>query len=318
MIGSVATKALAIVVGLPPALVGQVDAWVTQSIAKPVRVIPIAASPDDNRPYRTAQVNQILGNVVKYAQKKRKAEQQPAPSSILLLYVPGVTQEPLLTAFDFFVFPLPLTALSEFREGRQLRHDPDEVCRAIAAVLAPGGEAMRVFEAVRQRVQAVRDAEALQLPPENFHIDRDLPVAQVFAAFRRGDLAWDAEIDGLETREFNHEQIPHLRKGVIRRAYQDTRGLVFLRTDLLAQHGANREMFEGNDVEEGVGQLLRGAFRFGCSLDGGFHHDVQLENDRSLDALVFACTQRGPTRSRATYINVYANDVIRGKKLTAP
>ncbi len=313
----VATKALAIVVGLPPALVGQVDAWVTDAIAKPVRVIPIAASPDDNRPYRTTQVNQILANVIEYAQRKRKAQQQPAPSSILLLYVPGPRQEPLLTAFDFFVFPVPLTALSAFRQGRQLRHDPTEVRRAIEAVVVPDSATMRVFEAVQQRVRAVRDTEALQLPPMNFHIGRERPIAQVFAALRRGDLAWDAEIDELEPEEFDHKRVPHLHKGANRRAYQDIRGLVFLRAHLLAHHGANREVLEEDDLEEDARQLLRGAFRFGCPLDAGFHHDVQLEEDRTLDAIMFTCAQKGTIRSKATYVNIYPNDIVRGRKLVA-
>ena len=313
----VATKALAIVVGLPPALVGQVEAWVTDAVAKPVRVIPIAASPDDNRPYRTTQVNQILANVIEYAQRKRKAQQQPAPSSILLLYVPGPTQEPLLTAFDFFVFPVPLTALSAFREGRQLRHDPAEVRRSIEAVVAPDSKTMRVFEAVQQRVRAVRDAEALQLPPANFHISRDEPIAQVFAALRRGDLAWDAEINGLEPQEFDHKPVPHLHKGANRRAYQDNRGLVFLRASLLAHHGATREVLKEDDVEEDSVQLLRGAFRFGCPVNESFHHDVQLEEDRTLDAIECACPQQGKIQSKATYVNIYPNDVVRGRKLAA-
>ena len=317
-IESLATKALAIVVGLPPALVGQVGAWVTEAIAKPVRVIPIAASPDDNRPYSTTQVNQILGNVIEYAQKRRKAEQQPSPSSILLLYVPGPTQEPLLTAFDFFVFPVPLTALSTFREGRQLRHDPDEVRCAIKAVVAPDSEAMRLFEAVQERVVAVRDAEALQLPPMNFYIGRDRPIAKIFAALRRGDLAWDAKIDELVPQEFDHERVPHLHKGANRRAYQDNRGLVFLRASLLAHHGVNREVLEEDDGEEGAGHLLRGAFRFGFPLSAGFHHDVQFEEDRTLDTTVFSCAQKGAIQTKETYVNIYPNDIVRGKKLAAP
>ena len=318
VIEPVGVKALAIVVGLPPALVGQVEAWVADAIAKPVRVIPIAASPDDNRPYRNAQVDRILGNVIAYAQKKRNAEQQPAPSSILLLYVPGPTQEPLLTAFDFFVFPVALTALSAFREGRQLRHDPEEVRSAIKAVLDPESETMRVFDAVQERVRALRDAEALQLPPINFHIGRDRPIAQVFTALRRGDLAWDAAIEGLEAQEFDHERIPHLHRGANRRAYQDDRGLVFLRADPLAHHGANREVPDDEDMQENASQLLRGAFRFGCPLAAGFHHDVPLEEDRTLDAIILACAQKGPVRSKATYVNIYPNDIVRGRKLAAP
>jgi hypothetical protein len=313
----VGTKALAIVVGLPPALVGQVEAWVTGAIGKPVRVIPIAASPDDNRPYRTAQVNQILANVIEYAQRKRKAQQQPAPSSILLLYVPGPTQEPLLTAFDFFVFPMPLTALSAFREGRQLRHDPIEVRREIEAVVTPESATMSVFEAIQQRVGAVRDAEALQLPPKNFHIGPDRPIAYFFSALRRGDLAWDAEIDGLKAQEFDDKRVPHLHKGANRRAYKDNRGLVFLRAGLLAHHGANREVLEEDDVDEGAGQLLRGAFRFGCPLAAGFHHDVQLEEDRNMAAIVLACAQKGKIQSKSTYVNIYPNDIVRGRKLAA-
>jgi hypothetical protein len=314
----VATKALVIIAGLPPALVGQAETWVTNVIAKPVRVIPIAASPNDNRPYSNTQVQQILANVIEYARRKQKAQQQPAPSSILLLYVPGPKQETLLSAFDFFVFPVPLAELSAFQEGRQQRHDPDEVRRVIGANLAPGSETMRVFEVVQQRVQAVQDAEVLQLPPENFHIGGGQSIAQVFKTLQRGRLAWSAKIDGLEPRDFNHDRIPHLHKGVTKRAYQDDRGLVFLRADLLAHHGANREMLENDDTNEAAEQLLRGAFRFGCPLKAGFHHDVQLENSQTLDAVTFACTRKGAIQSKDTYVNIYPNDVVRGRKLAAP
>jgi hypothetical protein len=67
----------------------------------------------------------------------------------------------------------------------------------------------------------------------------------------------------------------------------------------------------------GSEQLLRGAFRFGCPLDAGFHHDVQFEGARGLDAVVLSCTQRGSVRSKSDYVNIYPNDIIRGKKLVA-
>jgi hypothetical protein len=312
------TKALVIVVGVPPALVGQVEGWVETALAKPVRVIPIAASPNDNRPYRTTQIDQILSNVVAYAQRKRRAEQQPAPASILLLYVPGLDQEPLLTAFDFFVFPVPLATLSAFHEGRQLRHDPEEVCRAIDSVLTPGSAVMQTFDAVQQRVTALVDSEALQLPPINFHVARDRPIAEVFRAIRRGDQAWDAAVEGLEVQEFGNARIPHLHKGANRRAFQDGRGLVFLAAHPLARHGSDREAPDDEDLAETASDLLRGAFRFGCPLGKGFHHDVQLEGDRRLDAIVFQCARKGPRRSKHTYVNIYPNDVVRGKKLAAP
>jgi hypothetical protein len=77
-------------------------------------------------------------------------------------------------------------------------------------------------------VTALVDSEALQLPPINFHVARDRPIAEVFRAIRRGDQAWDAAVDGLVVQEFDKARIPHLHKGANRRAYQDGRGLVFL------------------------------------------------------------------------------------------
>ena len=327
----VPTKALAIVVGLPQAVQGQVEAWVAGALGKPVRVIPIAASGDDNKPYTQTQIEQVLGNVILYAQKKRAAQQQPAPSSILLLYVPGASQEPLLTAFDFFVFPIALTALSQFHEGRQLRHDPDAVRAALQAALAEDGEPMQTFEAVQARVKAVRDAEVLQMPPLNFHLGRDRRMAEHFLAVRRGDVAWDAPIAGLQEQAFDKRRLPRLRGGVTKRAYQDARDLVFLRADLLAHHGPGRQVEEdeadqdaagganGDDAVQDAATLhLRGAFRFGAPLDSGFHHDVQLEGGRTLETIVFECARKGPRRSKHTYVNIYPNDVLRGRKLAAP
>lgn len=310
-------RALAVVVGLPPALVGQAAEWVETALGRPVRVIPIAASPDDNRPYRTVQVDKILANVVGYAERKRQAEQQPAPSSILLIYVPGPTQEPLLTAFDFFVYPVALATLSAFHEGRQLRHNPEAVRGAIAAALAPEGPLMQTFESVQERVRALRDAEPLQLPPVNFHLAKDDPIAGVFRALRRGEVGWDVAIEGLDAQEFDKKRVPHLHKGANRRAFQDARGLVFLRAHGLAHHGPNREVF-AEDGEETAVQRLRGAFRFGCPLEAGFHHDVSLEEDRTMEGVVFQCAQRGPRRSKSTYVNVYPNDIVRGKEMAAP
>lgn len=320
------TRALVVVVGLPPAVVGEVTGWVEAALDKPVRVIPIAASPDDNRPYRRNQIEQVLANVVGYADRKRRAEQQPAPSSILLLYVPGGTDEHVLSSFDFFVFPAPLTPLAQFHEGQQLRHNREEVRRALQAVLVPTGGTMRQFEAVQARVRAVRDAEALQMPPMNFHLGRETPIRELFVRLRRGEVAWDLPIEGLEVQGFDRERLPRLRGGVTKRAYQDARGLVFLRADLLAHHGPNREieMEEADGAEEDEAgadsaiQHLRGAFRFGAPLGSGFHHDVQLEGGRSLEAINLECARRGPRRSRAAYVNIYPNDILRGKKLAAP
>jgi hypothetical protein len=221
---------------------------------------------------------------------------------------------------------MPLTTLSQFQDGRQLRHNRDEVRRAIEFALTPGSVAMQRFDAVHARVRAVRDAEALQMPPSNFHLARDRPIAGLFQALRRGEQAWDAAIKGLEAQEFDKERLPRLRRGVTRRAYQDARGLVFLRAALLAHHGPNREVFEEDDLteeneegfEETAAQHLRGAFRFGCPLDSGFHHDVQLEGGRTLENILLECARKGPRRSKHTYVNVYPNDILRGRKMAAP
>lgn len=309
-------KALVVLVGLPPATVGEAASRIAEKLGRPVRVIPIAASQDDNNPYRNSQVATILNNVVDFARRKSRAEQQPAPSNIFLLYVPSPTQEPMLAAFDFFVFPVALPALGTFANGKQLRHDAEEVKVAIDDALAPTSQIMASFQAVEASVLAVRHAEALQMPPVNFHTDADESISTLFRSLRRGERPWDTANDNMVAEEYDKARIPHLRKGVRKRAYSDVRGLVFLRADLLALHGPPRELPHDGALEDAL-LLLRGSFRFGCPLLAGFHHDVQLENDRALDDIAFTCSQKGRIKSADVYVNIYPNDVVRGRKLTA-
>jgi hypothetical protein len=311
------TKTLCIVLGIPASLVGEIEGWVASAFGHPTRVLAIPATDDDNRPYNQAQIRQVFQSAVEYAQRKRRAEQQPAPANILLLYVPGRTDEPAIAPFDFFVFPVPLQTLSSFENGRQLRHDRAHVKSAIESALVPASEALQRLKIVEERVGAVRDEEALQLPPGNFFLDRATTIATVFRALRRGERPWDDPVDELVAEEFDDERIPHLKKNVRRRAYKDARGLVFLRADLNELHGPNRELPDQHAVEERADLLLRGSFRFGSPLLSGFHHDVQLENDRALSNLDFNCAQKGKTGSKALYINIYPNDTVRGRKLAA-
>jgi hypothetical protein len=278
--------------------------------------VSIAASQDDNDPYRNAQIATILGNVAAFARRKARAEQQPAPSNIFLVYVPSPTHEPMLAAFDFFVFPIALVALGTFANGKQLRHDPAEVMRAIDSALTPASPTMALFDVVESKVAAVRDAEALQMPPLNFYIGADEPIATLFRALRQGARAWETANDNLAAEEYDKARVPHLRKGVRRRAYRDARGLVFLRADLLALHGPPRALPPDDEVKDAL-LLLRGSYRFGCPLLAGFHHDVQLENDRALRLIDLFCAQKERMKSDDVYVNIYPNDVVRGKKLTA-
>lgn len=309
-------KALVVLVGLPPATVGEAASRIESEFGCPVRVIPIAASQDDNDPYRNAQVATILNNVVGFARRKSRAEEQPAPSNIFLVYVPSPTQEPMLAAFDFFVFPVALATLGTFENGKQLRHDAAKVKLAIDDALAPTSQAMTSFQVVNASVGAVRHAEALQMPPGNFHTADDEPISTLFRSLRRGERGWDTANDNMTAEEYDKARIPHLRKGVRKRAYRDVRGLVFLRADLLALHGPPRELAPEDGTADEL-LLLRGSYRFGCPLLAGFHHDVQLENDSALDEIVFTCPQKGRVKSADVYVNIYPNDVVRGRKLTA-
>ncbi|WP_148707844.1 hypothetical protein [Komagataeibacter melaceti] len=311
------TKALIIVLGIPQALVGEVKQWVSSSMSRPVNVLAVPATNDDNRPYNSAQVSQVFQTAVKYAERKRRAEQQPAPAYIMLLYVPGQNDEAALAPFDFFVFPVPLHILCNFDNGRQLRHDHDKVKQAIQNALNPTSENMRSFQEVQKRVNAVRDAEPLQLPPENFFIDKDIAIRQIFRMLRRGERPWDDIVKELTAQEFDKDRLPRLKKGIRRRAYQDARGLVFLRAELRELHGANRELSDAENIEEDATSLLRGSFRFGCPLLTGFHHDVQLEHNRPLNDITFKCGTTHNVKCGNVYINVYPNDIVRGKKLAA-
>ncbi len=308
-------KALVVLVGLPPATVDAAAHRIESGFGRAVRVISIAASPDDNNPYRNAQVATILHNVVDFARRKARAEQQPAPSNIFLVYVPSRTQEPMLAAFDFFVFPLALPALGTFANGKQLRHDPEEVKRAIDDALTATAPAMTLFQAVEEKVAAVRHAEALQLPPIDFHIGADQPIATLFRALRRGEHPWTSANDNLVAEDYDTARIPHLRRASASVPFVTSAASFFLRADLLALHGPPRELPADDEVDDAL--LLRGSYRFGCPLLAGFHHDVQFENDRALDGVVLWCARKGRIGSSDVYVNIYPNDVVRGRKLTA-
>ena len=309
------TKALVALVGLPPAVVNAAEDWARDAFVQQVRVVSQPASRDDGKPYTTRQITTVVETIADFAHRKQRAERQPAPAAILLLYVPGPTADVMLAAFDFFAFPVPLTELSEFVDGRQLRHDPKAVKNAIETRLAPSSAVRVAQAAVADRIAALNDTEPLQLPPRNYLAPDGEPIADIFRTLRSGTRPWTYADFGLIVGEYDKKKIPHLRPEVRRRAFEDNRGLIFLRADANAFHGANREIDE-EEEEVVLLRLLRGAYRFGSPLPSGFHHDVQLLHDKSLKNLRFQCDRKSRIYTKKGYVNIYPNDVVRGKKMT--
>ena len=305
---------LIVLLGLPGAVMGDVRGWIKEIAQRPVRVMPLAASPDDNRPYSQQQVEQHLTTVAEFARRKQRAEQQPAPSGILLLYVPGKNADRMLASFSFFSFPIALTALAHFEEGRQQRHDRNAVRAAIAAALSPGSAPVEQFARVKARIESPSDNEPLLLPPANFHVAADQPLAAHFRLLAANQADFDRTWLELDLGEYDKRRLPHLRPGVTRRAYRDARHLVFLCADGLALDGRNRTAAMDAEVDA-LAHVLRGAYRFGAALPRGFHHDTQLEEDKNLGGITFACAERGPVHVGDTYANIYPNDRVRGKNI---
>jgi hypothetical protein len=308
---------LVVLLGITGALVGEAETQIEAVFNGPVRVQSVPSLKRDDSPYRSDQIDLVLKTMATFVRRKVKAEQQPAPGGIILVYVPSTVDPQLLAAFSFYAYPIPLSRLAEFHLGRQLRHNRQEVLESIAAALAPEAEARQVFDNLHRRVVALDDAEPLQLPPTNFHVEKDRSISEAYEALMCGRRDWNGQWPELDRASFGREELPKLRKEERRKAFRDARGLIFLRAHMLAHDGRTWTVGDDAPLSAAIRQV-RGAYRFGAPLAPGFHHDVQLEDDRSIKNIVFDCSERGAVQVDDVYVNIYPNDVVRGKNKAAP
>jgi hypothetical protein len=79
-----------------------------------------------------------------------------------LFYVPAADDQILLSAFDFFVFPIPLRELANFDEsGHQKRHDPQRCEEAVRHGIEVYKQELVLT--VQQQIESRKSSEALLL-----------------------------------------------------------------------------------------------------------------------------------------------------------
>jgi hypothetical protein len=301
---------LVVLAGLPPAL----HNWATDFLKSEQRLVVGAPSaPKDGRLYPSRVIDTLLEAASRFAIRRRLRAPTDSyhPRFITLLYVPSPDKEALLSAFDFAVLPVPLSALAAYGEtGRMHRHDRATVAAALRDAFAPRANASA--GEVRQRVERRSEADALLLPPMNFLIGAgDLTV--MFREYRSGERELTNRFPELTPIELNSDDLPKkLRKGEVRRVHVDERDLAFLQADSTEFHGPPRELPEDADAVRHI-LLLRSLYRFGGALPPGFHHDVQRRDGTEMRATPFRCCVAGAITVSATYANVYPNDYVRAK-----
>ncbi len=305
--------ALFVVAGLPQALRGRAEPILNELVSGETRVVALASAESDGVLYPEKLVSAIVlaltGFVIR--RRTRGPESSPSPSSIRLLYVPAPDDWRLLRRLDFAVLPVPLRELAvPDAKGRQLRHSSDALKDAVVRVVDSAGPAGRDLSLVKERINRLADSEPFLLPPRNFYLDREVRVDTLFQAFVQGDRPWTDRAAELRTHPFTRDNLPRLPRDQTRRAFQDERGLIFLTAHRSAFHGVTREAEEAASEGERLFRL-KGLYRFGMALPQGFHHDVQLEHEKSLAEVEFECGTMGRVRGRDTHANIYANDFVR-------
>jgi hypothetical protein len=240
--------------------------------------------------------------------KNRTDDQSARPRRIAVFYIPSDNDELLITAFDFFVFPVPLRDLSTYDEtGTQRRHLRHECERAIR-------KAIEVYERIligslQGRIESRKSHEPLLLPPVNFHLP-DERLKRTFRELMRGTRSWENTMpETMAAETFDSERLPDfLRPQEHQVIYKDARGVVY-------PCARATEMHRVREIDPDAGapdlrEMLRSTYRFGTSIPHGFHHDAQFEYGRRFDKTRFDCSQKGACFVSGSHANVYPNDFV--------
>lgn len=303
---------LFLLAGLPNPLHQRVEEFFQTLVGANAKVISSPSPGYDGPLYRKGAVDALFAAGATFAirrLKNRSDDQLARPRRIALFYVPADDDQLLLTAFDFFVFPVPLRDLAKFDEaGHQFRHQRT----ACEAAIRKGKEVYtrELVGAVQRRIESRRSSEPLLLPPVNFHL-KEQRVKDAFRELTRGARAWEnAMPEGVDPEMFDQQRLPdflgHQETQVI---YKDTRGVVFPCCRASEPHGGLE--FDHNAKLVVLRDLLQSTYRFGASLPPGFHHDAQFEYGRHFKAMPFECSRNGQLSVSATHTNIYPNDYVR-------
>ena len=299
-------KPLIILAGLPHPTCVRIANSIEQKVVPATRVVFQASGHDPKKLYPPHTVVALTKAVTEFAIRQSSI---PAPRHILLAYVPSADEEELLTAFDFFVFPLRLNRLSEFDNfGRQYRHDlPTSEPYTIESIRTITPQ----FMELKRRLSCPSDKEPLFLPPRNFKVSTAESVADKFRAMRRLESAWSDPMHDIARVEVTKSELPkHVHTAAKKMVLADARGLLFPHDPSV--HGVPRQLDESRD-DFGRTNLMRASFRFGVPLCPGYHHDVQFCG-RKLNGQQFDCERQGLIDLHCSYVNVYPNDYIRPSK----
>lgn len=292
--------------GLPHPICGSVANLIEKEVVPAARVVFQASGSDPRQLYPVHTVHALIRAISEFSHRQSVL---PAPECILLAYVPADDDEVLLSAFDFFVFPIRLSRLSEFDEhGRQNRHN---LTTCAPYTIASIGTMKGQFLEVKRRLSSPSDTEPLYLPPRNFSTSDSECIGDKFRSMRRQQLGWTDSTKDVTRVDVTDSELPkHVPPGTMKTVLADTRGLLFPRDR--TEHAPARLIEEGAPNLERQ-DLLKTLFRFGVPLRTGYHHDVQLPG-RKLTGQQFECSKKGSIQLRCSYANVYPNDFVRPSK----
>jgi hypothetical protein len=302
-------RSLILLAGLPTSIGPGVVAWLERYLPNSPKIVAVPGQERDGYLYRPEYVGQCLEAASGYAERLfRKTKPQPAPNALALAFVPDDSQQNLLRAFSFSAFPIPLTGLEEFSEGRQMRH---HAATARERTLELVREAAEPMGRVRQRLITYSPREPLFLPPHNFETQPGVTLAEHFMELRDGTRDW-GDPTPIEVTRATYDDLPkHAREHGLNVSI-DARRLLFPRD--LSGHGGTREVESADSDTRPRENLLRTLYRFGAPLPEAFHHDVQYAGERTLADTQFVCSVKGRFVPSTGYVNIYPDDFVRRSK----
>jgi hypothetical protein len=304
---------LLLLAGLPHPLHSRIEEFLKELAGVYSKVIAVSSASHDGPLYRKHPVASLLRAAADFSirrLKNRGNDQPPRPRRIVLFYVPADDDQQLLSAFDFFVFPVPLRDLADFDEaGHQKRHNRVVCEQAIQKAFEV--YSCELIGSLQPRIESRRSSEPLLLPPLNFHLPQR-KLQQAFCELTRRTRTWEnAMPDGIVPEMFDREQLPeflrHQERQVI---FRDARDVIFPCARANELHGQLPDVQPESDLTV-LQDFLRSVYRFGTPLPDGFHHDAQLEGGRHFHNMSFDCSRNGPISVTASHANLYPNDYIR-------
>lgn len=304
---------LLLLAGLPNPLHNRMQEFLKGLAGAYAKVIAVPVAGYDGPLYRIQTVKLLLQSAAGFSIRRLRTSgdnQSPQPRRIALFYVPATDDEHLISAFDFFVFPLPLIGLEHFDpNGHQKRHDPVECEQAIRTAFWTYTE--ELIRLLQPRIEQQKSSEPLLLPPRNFHLP-ERRLHNAFCELTRRSRTWqNAMPDGIVPGTFTHEHLPSFLKQQERQQiFRDGRDVLFPCARRSEYHAPPRDFPPDSDLPV-LQDFLRSVYRFGIPLPDGFHHDAQLEGGCRFENMTFDCTRQGQIVVSGSHANIYPNDFVR-------